>query len=247
MVLKFPNIDFDYWLGVWNELQNKMAYFTPKMNLYSKIDKGITYLQCETEILKIVEKINNTSVERSEVLKVIDLIYRWGGPSGRMFYTKSNNKGNSPRRELELQDDLFNRYCDAIDLALAGKSSSKFLFESINGIGPSFASKHAAFWSSKSTRPLIVIDSKIAGCFGKKKLELFEKEFHYDNTLNQFVNFGNSLTIPKTSQEIERSLFAFHLNFFNNENTNWQHNKRNAIKDKDFEIAKNIAIQLGIN
>jgi hypothetical protein len=245
-MLDFPRIDIEYWLTEWNNLQKETAYFTPKMNLFSKIDNQISCLQCEIEILKIVKKINNPFVERSEVLKVIDLIYRWGGPSGRMFYLKSNYNGNSPRRELELQNDLFNRYCDAIDLALAGKSSSKFLFESINGIGPSFASKHAAFWSSKSIRPLIVIDSKIAGCFGKKKLELFEKEFHYDNTLNQFVNYGNSLTLPRTSQEIERSLFAFHLNFFNNENTDWQPKKRNAIKDKDFDIAKNIAIQLGI-
>jgi hypothetical protein len=245
-MLNFPKIDFEYWLVEWDTTQIEKAYFTPKMNLYSSIKKDITLIDCEHQILSINKKVKNPFNEKNEVFKVIDLIYRWGGPSGRMFYNGLNSNGNSPRRELEIQNDLFTRYCDAIDLARAGKVSSKFLFETIPGIGSSFASKHAAFWSSESKRPLIVIDSKIAGCFGKQNLKLFEKENHYESTLNQFVEYGKSLTFSKKSQEIERALFTFHLHFFNNENTDWQTNKKEAYEDKDYQIAESLAKQLGI-
>jgi hypothetical protein len=245
MGLNFPPINFEYWLSKWQSNQNKEAYFLPQMTNYSQIKKGITDLECEEEILTLVKKIQDPIQEKEAVLRVIDLIYRWGGRSGRMFYLQNQDKNKMPRKELAENQDLFHRYCDAIDLAKNGKASSKFLFQTIPGIGSSFASKHATFWSAYSRSPLIVIDSKIVGCFGIEKLEKFDLNYSYESVINEFNEFGKSLTPSLTSQQVERALFTFHLHFFNNENSGWTNKDVIELKNsEDFDIAAQIAEKL---
>ncbi len=245
MKLNFPQINFEYWLSKWQSNQNKEAYFLPQMTNYSQIKKGITDLECEKEILELVKKIQDPIQEKEDVLRVIDLIYRWGGRSGRMFYLQNQDRDKMPRKELAENQDLFLRYCDAIDLAKKGKASSKFLFQTIPGIGSSFASKHATFWSAFSQRPLIVIDSKIVGCFGIENLEKFDQTYSYESVINKFNEFGKSLTPSLTCQQVERALFTFHLHFFNNENTGWAHKDIFKLKNcEDFDITAQIAKKL---
>jgi hypothetical protein len=226
-MIVFPNIDYPFWLEEWNKNLQNPTYHLGEMDKYSKIPKGITEYECEKQIYSLIQNISDPSIEKEKVLMVIDLIYRWGGPSGRMFYIGTNKSRKS------LNDDLyiFERYCDAINLAFQGKSSSKFLFQSIPGIGSSFASKHATFWSSKSTKPLIVVDSKIAGCFGMKNLDELDKAVSYEKILFEFKVKADKLN-GFNSQYLEKALFTFHKNYFNNENDGWNPKQTGIIKDK---------------
>jgi hypothetical protein len=239
MTLEFPSIDYDFWLVKWSDNLLNKAYHLTEMDSYSPIKSNITEKECEDEIRVLIRNIQNPELEKDSVLRVVDLIYRWGGPSGRMFYIAKNK----PRKKLQLAEDLFGRYCDAIELAKKGKSSSKFLFQSIPGIGSSFASKHAAFWSYYSPTPLIVIDSKIAGCFGFENLEELEKEISFDEILLTFKMKGKLINL--NIQDVEKALFTFHKNYFNNENDGWNPKPTEIVKDK--LEAERLALILGFN
>jgi hypothetical protein len=157
-----------------------------------------------------------------------------------MFYANAKDKKSS-RDNLEKNEMLYEIYCDAIELAKDGKISSKFLFQSIPGIGSSFATKHAAFWSSNSINPLIVLDSKIAGTLGFKTLNDLEKEIDYYSVLNEFSNLAKIKinSAKKTSQNLEKALFTFHNHYFLNDNKGWL-SKVNS-NDKDYSVAKVLA------
>lgn len=239
-MLKFPEIDYDYWLDQWYSNININAYHLSAMDKFSKIPSIITERECEEQIRELIKGIADIRNEKECVLKVVDLIYRWGGPSGRFFYISKQN----PRLLLQTSPEIFNRYCDAIDLAKNGKASSKFLFQSIPGIGPSFATKHSAFWSTFSPRPLIVVDSKIAGCFGFKKLDEFENRISYEEALDKFSDFAKKKNSGMTVQDIEKALFTFHKHYFKNDNDGWAANVKST--GPDCKIAQELSKELSI-
>lgn len=217
MQLEIPKINFKYWLDQWEINLSNKAYHINAMDGFSRIKENISEKECEDQIRDLVSNILDPRNEKFQVLKVIDLIYRWGGPSGRMFYIGKEKA----RLMLESKSDLFNRYCGAIELAQKGKASSKFLFQSLPGIGPSFASKHSAFWSANSKTPLIVVDSKIAGCLGYKTLDSLEKDFSYEQILIFFRDTVKTIDTLKNSQDLEKALFTFHRVYFKNDNNGW--------------------------
>jgi hypothetical protein len=245
MNINLPEIDYDYWLGIWTKNQEKENSVYSNLNMKSFKS---TYLdvknakECEEKIDEIINKIDDLNKQKQLVLTVVDLIYRWGGPSGRMFYARQE-KNKSRRENLENKTMLYQLYCDGVELARKGKISSKFLFESIPGIGPSFATKHAAFWSRKSNNPLIVVDSKIAGALGFKSVFYLEQKIDYDSLLFEFNKQARIkiISADKTAQNLEKALFTFHSHFFLNENNGWLKNINEFENQKDFKIAIKIA------
>ncbi len=192
---------------------------------------------CTIEIKNIVKKVD---LADKDILRVIDLIYSWGGKSGRMFYAKHNGS-SSPRDEIESNENTMWVYKEGIKLAKESNPICKIIFSSIKGIGSSYASKHAYFWSMTSKNPLIIIDSKIAGTLGYSTIELLEKDFHYNETIKEFQKKAKEEIGINDSTEIEKSLFAFHNHYFLNDNSNL---RKNPKPEKDYDIAKFLADKL---
>ena len=224
MKIKYPNIDYKYWLSNWDESTGKGKVFTDKNIVkYIKLDKDMDINACESEIIKLTT--SNEKLSKSKILRVVDLIYSWGGKSGRGFYIKEfHDKAKnriSAREELESNDNTFKKYLEGIDLAKKGKTESLEKFKKIRGIGNSFGTKHSYFWSINSIYPLIVIDSKIAGALGYKTIDLLEKNFDYQKILKSFVDKTELEFQEKNPIKVERALFAFHNFYFLNDNSNW--------------------------
>ena len=138
--MKFPKIDYNFWLSNWNESIGEGNVYTNKnIEKYIQFDKDIN--ACTSEIIELTNRDDN---DKKKIRRVIDLIYSWGGRSGRMFYSKTKEK-ISPREELENNDITFKTYLEGIELAKQGKTESIEKFNSIRGIGSSYASKHSYF------------------------------------------------------------------------------------------------------
>ncbi len=84
-MIKFPEINYTYWLDKWYQNINIEAYHVKAMENFSKIPLGITEKECEEQIHELVKGIHDIRKEKEHVLRIVDLIYRWGGPSGRNF------------------------------------------------------------------------------------------------------------------------------------------------------------------
>jgi len=230
--MKFPNIDYNFWLANWNESFGKGKVYTNK-NIAKYILFTGNINACTHEIIELTRRDN---ISKEEVLRVIDLIYSWSGPSGRMFYSKTKNNV-SPREEIETEINTYSTYLDGVDLAKQGKTKSIEIFNSIRGIGSSYASKHSYFWSINSDNPLIIVDSKIAGALGYKTIPLLEKKSPYNQTVKSFIKKAKSEFNDKTPSKVEKSLFAFHNFYFLNDNSDW----KNKIEFHDFKEAKKLA------
>lgn len=231
--MKIPNIDFKFWLEnyPWND---GTVYADKNIRKFSDFTGSAKV--CELEILRI------TSLEEPspiEILSCIDLINQWGGRTSRLFYTRNQRNNHvSYRESIELNENL-SIYKKGIALSKYKNHLAFKQFQKLNGIGPSFAGKHAMFWSQSE---LIVLDNKISGALGFSSPQHLLRSFPYDSILNQFnqIKTQNKFSNPA---EVERALFAFHSNYFLNNNSGWKANIR--IKT-DEDVAKSIALRLGI-
>jgi len=228
----FPKIDYKFWLSYWNESIGKGGVYTNKnIEKYIQFDKDINY--CTSEIIELTSK---DDINKKNILRVVDLIYSWGGPSGRMFYSKTKGK-ISPREELETNEITYKTYLEGIEFAKQGKSVSIEIFNRIRGIGSSYASKHSYFWSINSPNPLIIVDSKISGALGYRTIDDLEKDFKYNEIVKRFLKKSQIEFNEKDPSKVERSLFAFHNFYFLNDNSNW----KNKDQFKDYKEAEKIA------
>ena len=173
--MSFPTIDYGYWLDIWNiQIGNKPIYSNINNRRY--INFFGTINSCAEEIGRLISAEN---LNREIILRVIDLIYLWGGRSGRMFY--SENRGVIPRDLLET-DQVFQIYLNGIHEAKMGKPLSREIFSNIKGIGTSYSSKHAYFWSLNSGSRLIIVDSKIAGALGFASIQELYQNISYEES-----------------------------------------------------------------
>ena len=156
-----------------------------------------------------------------------------------MFYSKTKGK-ISPREELETNEVTYNTYLEGIELAKQGDSVCIEIFNGVRGIGSSYASKHAYFWSLNSPNPLIIVDSKIAGALGYRTINNLEREFSYNEIVKSFLKKSQIEFNENDPSKVERSLFAFHNFYFLNDNSNW----KNKDQFKDCKAAENIAKML---
>ena len=230
-LLKFPDIDYDFWAAHWTDSIGQLPVYRNK-NISQFIDFKGNINDCLRDIRKIVL---SEKFEKSEVLRVVDLIYSWGGKSGRMFYAET--KGNrSPRKRLE-ESAVFSDYMDGVKLAQKGNANSIEVFKGIDGIGSSYASKHAHFWSLINKKPLVIIDSKIAGSLGYKTISDLETVIKYDQVIELFSNKAEQEFDDRDPTKIERALFAFHNHYFLNDNSGW----KNRSEKKNFGEAQKLS------
>ena len=230
----FPKIDYPFWLNVWNQSVGLKSTYS---NMHSRIFLHFQgdIMTCENEINRLIDAVGldySSAENRKTVETVIDLIYAWGGPSGRMFYFDRKGK-SSPRIQI-METANFKRYFKGIELAMQSNPLAVETFQSIPGIGSSFASKHAFFWSKSAPKRLIIIDSKIAGALGYVNLQDLFVHHEYTKVLIEFSHKSEDYFGTNDASNIERALFAFHNNYFLNNNKSMRLNPKIS---KDFEEA----------
>lgn len=230
--MKFPKIDYQYWLSNWSDSNGyKKVYSNKNMLKYIVFDGDIN--SCTNEIFNLVKE---SDLNKLSVLRVVDLIYSWGGRSGRMFY--ASKQGNKiPRESLEKDDSVFLKYLQGVQLAKQGDTESIQVFAHIDGIGPSYASKHAYFWNYGSENPLIIVDSKIAGSLGYKTIGSLKKIYSDRAIVTAFKDKAIEEFNESSPSKVERALYAFHDHYFLNDNKGW----KNKVKSNDFFEAKKLA------
>jgi hypothetical protein len=236
--MKFPNIDYSFWLQKWNEsIGNKRTY----SNIYSRrfLDIDMNLLDCELrindQIKGFVEEtgsLNNVSI----IENVVDLIYAWGGRSGRMFYF--NKSGLGLPRLLILEEEHLKFYNMGISLAVKADPSALDAFKKVPGIGPSFGSKHAFFWSLQAPNRLIIIDSKICGALGYSNIAELLLQFSYSRIIDDFTNKSKEVFGVNDGSKVERALFAFHNNYFLNSNNGFRRDPLFRVDENEFERLK---------
>lgn len=233
--MEFPNIDYTFWLTNWGQSIGQYKTYTNKnMAEYIVFDGDIN--ACTAEIAQLVQ---SNKRDKQTVLRVVDLIYAWGGRSGRLFYA-TTKKGIAPRKELAESDAVFTKYVSAVDLAKKGDPNSIHKFCELRGIGPSYGSKHAYFWSLHSDNPLIIVDSKIAGALGHNTINQLNRDRSYEQIVTAFKDKAVEVFGESNPSNVERALFAFHNHYFLNDNTGWKNN----VKGHDYDEATRLATVL---
>jgi len=233
--IKFPDIEYGYWLSEWTRSIGELPTYSNK-NMVKYIVFNGNINSCTSEILTLVK---SQDLSKLTVLRVIDLIYSWGGKSGRMFYASVNEK-TSPRQSLDKIDSVFDKYLQGIMLAKQGDIRSINKFCEIGGIGLSYASKHAYFWSLDSKQPLIIVDSKIAGSLGYLTIQSLENVHRYGDIVFAFREKSLKEFNEDNPSKVERALFAFHNHYFLNDNSGW----KDRTKSKNFTEASTLASKL---
>jgi hypothetical protein len=240
-MLDFPAIDYQFWLEHWNSvIGSKFVYLSKSSRNYCSYTGSTA--DCGKRIETKINEIINLDLTncKSGILEVIDLIYAWGGRSGRMFYFERN--GTVPREHIE-SIEMFSLYVQGIRQAQTSDPDAFSTFQKIFGIGSSFASKHAYFWSKKSKNRLIIIDSKISGALGYATIGSFLNHHPYNHIIEQFtLKAGSEFNKPDGSL-VEKALFAFHNNYFLNDNLGM---RKGALQIRDIMEAKRLKDKLSI-
>jgi len=234
--IEFPEIDYKYWVEEWEKETGGGETYMNK-NIKKYIEFHGTIKKCSKKITRLVKK---KRLSRKKVLKVADLIHIWGGPSSRMFYVE---KEEQPSSRALLESENYEMYLKGAIKARKGKAKSQAIFNNVRGIGLAYSSKHSHFWSLKSKKHLIIIDSKVAGALGFATIERVVSEITY-NRLNKFFR-QKAVEVLNTEDAtlIEQALFAFHNRYFKNDNTGWKNSNRNS-ESKDLTAANLIAYKL---
>lgn len=232
--MQTPDLDYNYWINGWNNaIGNATAYTNINIMPWSNFEG--TLIQCEEKILNIT---NKKDLSDSDIFRAIDLINQWGGKTSRMFYAIRKNQTISSR-ELIMENPNLNYYKEGIKLSRANNYNAVDSFKNVNGIGASFMGKHAAFWSAFN---MVIIDNKIAGTLGFKNPNRLLANNSYEDFMNLINNIKteNNLNNPV---HVERGIFSFHNNYFDNENTKF----KSGITDfTDLKYAIYIAERLDI-
>jgi hypothetical protein len=216
--METPNLDYNYWLEKWyaNVGNSNLS------NVSYSIFRG-TLNDCENEILRIVNDLNRSD---ADIIRAIDLINQWGGSESRYFYiakTKTLENGQKliriPRELIEYPENLA-IYKRGISLASENNPSSVNYFLKIFGIGASYIGKHAYFWSNYN---LPIIDAKIAGVLGYNSSEVLLRNYTYNMIINHMQNIQIQNKLDELFK-VEKGMFAFHRNYFDNGNTKFKSN-----------------------
>jgi hypothetical protein len=179
---------------------------------------NFTYYELENYIIKCVDEArkNKFYIDKlngdNQMLKIFDLIQIWGGiPGGGGPYQirKKSKKIIMPWRSINnlvwIKD-----YKEAALKASNGDVQAYSEFRKIKHLGGlAFASKHAYFFSKHlNDKSLIIIDVKIAHCFGYYKANSLEIN-QINILLKEVSNAAKSNKL--TRWQIEKALFTFHL------------------------------------
>jgi hypothetical protein len=195
-MIQFKKIDFKSYNDIW-ELEQKMEM---KKII---VDSFMSYGELHNYIKSTTKSIPQSD---EELFKIILLIQKWGGTTGRYFLII--RKGESYFDKLKNNESLIKLYREAAKSAMNGDPKSFDLFCGIPGIKESFAGKHAYFWSNPKN-PLIIIDKLLAQYFGFENPNLLLKSCNgYSNLYDIFSKEykANNLSSILT---LERGIFQY--------------------------------------
>jgi hypothetical protein len=254
-----PKIDFNYWynknlieskkkkkvtavltkiVNLYNENKNfEQAYFCGNQTEIDRL-KNLNYIELENEIIEKIRNVNDIeNISDFEALVIFDLINIWGGlQGGSNFYQIKNKK--SVRLGYK---EWLSKYKALIKKAvIKDKQAYDYILDgNIPYLGMSFGSKHISFWSRRygNNKCLIIIDNKIAGCTGAKNASLAD----YSRIIHEIHILEDELKIEP--QILEKALFSFHKNYFDNDNSTFFSKESN----RDFETALKVKNILEIN
>lgn len=159
-------------------------------------------------------------------LGIFDIVQGWGGITGRIPYTKNSSYFKNQPRLANLSarnspDKWLSVYKAAVSLIKNGEFMKALItFESINGLGISFASKHLWFWANyfKSKgllkdRSVHVYDTRIARMLYGRKADT--QDYNHVSELYDDIIKTYDL-IDMSHSDIEQALFAFSNTFYDN-------------------------------
>ena len=195
-MLKFKKIDFQSYNDIW-ELEQKTKMKKTIVDSFVSYGELHNYIKLTTKSLPVSDQ---------ELFKIIFLIQKWGGTTGRYFFII--RKGESYFDKFKHNENLIKLYRKAAKDAMNGDPKSFDLFCGVPGIKESFAGKHAYFWSNPKT-PLIIIDKLLAQYFGFENPNLLLKEVGgYSNLYDIFSKEykANNLSSILT---LERGIFQY--------------------------------------
>jgi hypothetical protein len=179
------------------ENEQGIKHSTPIFGTYN------SYKALHDEIKKRTIEI---PVNKNDLIKTIQMIHHWGGSTGRYFMT--NRKGGSYLEQFKANPNQIKIYREACKQASLSNPEAFHLFCNIKGIGPSFAGKHAYFWSP-SKNPLVIIDKYVAHYFDANNAkELLQKKKGYSKTIELFNNLKKEHKV-NSILVIERGIFQY--------------------------------------
>lgn len=182
-----------------------------------------TNLDVVTAIETEIKYFNFELPNFNKLAKIFDLIQAWGGKMGKMPYIhKKSRLKFETWKEIYLEGAKFSNQNKPVEAVKK--------LTSINGVGPSFATKHLKFWSKKYP----ILDSRISIILSGNKKLLNKADYStFLILITKLAKVFNTNII-----ETEKAVFAFSQNFFPNENLVLY----KTIEDlTDFEIAKKIS------
>lgn len=225
----------------------KTAYFTnyvSKKEIKIEVSKllNFTYYELENYIIECIDEArkNKFYIDKLngdiQMLKIFDLIQIWGGiPGGGGPYQIRKKNGQimpwrSSNNLVWIKD-----YKEAALKASNGDVQAYSEFRKIKHLGGlAFASKHAYFFSKHlNDKSLIIIDVKIAHCFGYNLADSLEMS-QIKILLKEVSNAAKSYKL--TRWQIEKALFTFHL-------VNFKGGKviTKTLKSKDLKIINDLS------
>ena len=246
------DIDFEFWLKS-NDYYSEEKFSTnvnvgykhaEKAGLINEFRKKIKTNRDLINLIK--ERINlvNSPDQYSDndLLIIFDLIQAWGGPTGRNPYIFND----APR--INKQDLFASIYRSAIEMLYKINEESDYdinvlpikkKIEELPQISESFSTKHLSFWSQflKDCSNLVIYDTRMREIIKAANKDKNFKNIKYKDFVNALKQAEQALGLDRI--EIERAIFAFSSNYFQNDK--FLLRQKFKINHRDEQIAINLA------
>lgn len=246
------HIDFGFWLKS-NDYYSEEKFSTnvnvgykhaEKAGLINEFRKKIKTNRDLINLIK--ERINlvNSPDQYSDndLLIIFDLIQAWGGPTGRNPYIFND----APR--INKQDLFASIYRSAIEMLYKINEESDYdinvlpikkKIEELPQISESFSTKHLSFWSQflKDCPNLVIYDTRMREIIKAANKDKNFKNIKYKDFINALKQAEQALGLDRI--EIERAIFAFSSNYFQNDK--FLLRQKFKINHRDEQIAINLA------
>ena len=224
------NLDFDFWIQS-NDYYSPDFFSTnvktgfnhsKKAGLIGKFEKRIN---CNLDLINIIdERINLANAPESysddDLLIIFDLIQAWGGPTGRNPYIFQNGPriikqdlfAKTYRAAIEMLYKIAEEYDYDMDVL-----PIKAKIEELPQVNESFSTKHLSFWSRflENCPNLVIYDTRMREIIKAANKHKNVSEIKYKDFINALKDAEEELGLD--INEIERAIFAFSSNYFQND------------------------------
>ena len=246
------DLDFDFWIKS-NDYYSPDIFSTnvktgfnhaKKAGLIGEFEKRII---CNLDLINIIdERINLVnepdSYSDDDLLIIFDLIQAWGGPTGRNPYVFQNG----PR--IIKRDHFAATYRAAVQMLYQVNEESDYdvdvlpikeKIEELPQVSESFSTKHLSFWSRflKNCPNLVIYDTRMREIIKAANNHKDINEIKYKDFINALKDAEEVLGLD--INEIERAIFAFSSNYFQNDKFILRNHFK--IDHLDIQIAEQLA------